>query len=445
MVDDRTGEIHDFRAKGGVESKFIVLPGGGTMARSDLWNKVEKSHKRADAVTAREIEIAIPCELSKTERTQLIARYCTQLADKYGVAVDGAVHKPSGDKRNIHAHILMSACYVSATGEMGKKCVELDPIHCNRAKINNAVETQRVIWQDMCNQALQQAGRRARIDHRTLEAQGITDRPAGVHLGPAVSEIVKDDRESDVADRIAAEVKAFMGQVQAAAAIAAAQESAEMELADADAALAEAQRTLETVCRQPAPVVPVQVVALPTLAEASAALHDAEQAAMGTRRTMYEFSDQVGSMTSKKAAIDAAKAKALKLEKAVITAKDRVLAAEVALAAVPQWQPLKRRSLEKVLAAAKIGYMAAIKAEKHNNKSARVQFDQVQFDKLAADYNAATKRHQTAEQAEQMARQALKDALPRAEAERAERDRQGRNVTPKMAESQRRRDVERGG
>ncbi|MCY0389970.1 MobA/MobL family protein, partial [Robbsia sp. Bb-Pol-6] len=54
IVDVRTGEIHDYTRKGGVDAAHLSLPGGSTENRAAFWNRLEQHHKRADAVLARE-------------------------------------------------------------------------------------------------------------------------------------------------------------------------------------------------------------------------------------------------------------------------------------------------------------------------------------------------------------------------------------------------------
>jgi hypothetical protein len=249
LTDARTGLVHDFRRKRGRDLAAVVLPGGGTMGRNELWDAVERKHKRGDAIIAREVEIGLPHELTKSERDELIKEYCQELADTYKVAVDFAVHIPTHaahekhapnhfehDPRNFHAHISMSACYVSADGEMGKKCVEMDPIHCKRAKIENAVETQRKRWQEICNRALEKAGHAARIDHRSHASRGIPT-PPGQHYGPAVSGLLARGESSEVADRQASEDRLIdIADIDALTAASKLDvEAAEQELAEAQA------------------------------------------------------------------------------------------------------------------------------------------------------------------------------------------------------------------
>lgn len=239
IVDERTGEIHDYTRKGGVVASEVILPGGGTMARADLWNSVETHHKRSDATVAREFVVALPAELDADQRQDLARRYARELAERYRVAVDVNVHAPGkeGDQRNHHAHILLSACYANTWGKLGKKAVELDPIHCQRHGLANVVEVERERWEQLANQALEKAGQEARIDHRSLDAQGI-DRLPGVHLGPTATAIERKGRESDIGRRAREQADQFMADMQAQVAL---QRAAEKDVAELETALATAR------------------------------------------------------------------------------------------------------------------------------------------------------------------------------------------------------------
>ncbi len=204
ILDERTGIVFDFTHKQGVEHAELILPGGATGDRAQFWNQVELHHKRGDAVLVREVEVSLPNELNAGDRLALALAYGRELADRYQVAADVAVHAPSrhGDHRNHHAHIMLSACSVDAEGNLGKKVVELDPIHCQRHRLDNAADRERSRWATLANSELERAGHSEhRIDHRTLEAQGIQREPTH-HLGPAVSAMVRDGRPSQVIERI---------------------------------------------------------------------------------------------------------------------------------------------------------------------------------------------------------------------------------------------------
>jgi hypothetical protein len=257
IVDERTGEIHDYTRKGGVVASEVILPGGGTMERAALWNKVEAHHKRGDATVAREFVVALPAELDAAQRQELARSYARELADRYGVAVDLNVHAPGkdGDQRNHHAHILMSACYCGPTGVLGKKAVELDPIHCQRQKLHNVVEVERERWESIANEALEKAGQEARIDHRSLEAQGITDRLPGVHLGPTATAIERSGRESDVGRRAREQAAEFLADMQAQVALL---RAAERDVAELEAQLAAAEWEARPVSERLAEVRQIQ-------------------------------------------------------------------------------------------------------------------------------------------------------------------------------------------
>lgn len=215
---------YDFTRKGGVEGARLVLPGGRTEERAAFWNRIEAHHKRGDAVLAREVEVALPSQLSAEERKRLAFDYARELADRYGVAVDAAVHAPrtitdreleknpdqyceidpkTGRRHNgnWHAHVMLSACTVTPAGDLGKKAVELDPIHCQRHKLQNMADRERSRWAELANERLKAAGVAQRIDHRSLEAQGI-DREPTQHLGHAVAGMERRGVRTEVGWRV---------------------------------------------------------------------------------------------------------------------------------------------------------------------------------------------------------------------------------------------------
>lgn len=185
ILDERTGRLHDYSSKRGVLSSILLLPGGAQLAdRARFWNAVEIHHRRGDAVLAREIIVALPDELDAIQRRVLAEALGREVAERFRVAVDISVHAPSrrGDQRNYHAHLLQSACLVDPSGVLGKKAIELDPIHCSRAKVDDAVKWLRPRWAAMVNGALEEAGSSDRVDHRSNLARGIETLPT-IHEG----------------------------------------------------------------------------------------------------------------------------------------------------------------------------------------------------------------------------------------------------------------------
>ncbi|WP_210424818.1 MobQ family relaxase [Marichromatium bheemlicum] len=186
IADQRTGEIHDYRRKRGVVSADLVLPAEApawAQDREALWNAAEQAERRRNATVAREFEIALPAELPAEGRRALTLAFAGELVERHGCAADVCIHTPGrgGDDRNHHAHILLTTRRLGRDG-LGEKTRELD----DRARGPALVRTWRERFAALQNAHLLAADRPERVDHRTLEAQGVEQTP-GVHLGPAAT------------------------------------------------------------------------------------------------------------------------------------------------------------------------------------------------------------------------------------------------------------------
>jgi len=184
IIDERTGEIHDYRKKQGVIDKQIFVPRGCRgIARSVLWNLAEKAENRKDAKVAREWEVALPAELRAHERRDVAREFALAIVKRYGVAVDMCIHAPGkkGDDRNHHVHILTTTRVLTPNG-LGEKTRVLDSSRTSGKEVTVARE----MWAQICNFALARNGLDEHIDSRSLKAQGI-DREPTRHLGPVAS------------------------------------------------------------------------------------------------------------------------------------------------------------------------------------------------------------------------------------------------------------------
>lgn len=169
LLNERDGLAHDFRARSGVVSTFIVAPDAApawTLDRQALWSAAEIREIRLNAVTAREWEAALPDELDAGQREALVRQFAAAMVERFGVVADCAIHAPSGDgdQRNHHLHMLTTTRAVGADG-LGAKTRVLDD------RKSNAVEGVRALWEALTNDALEAAGTDARIDRRSLKAQ----------------------------------------------------------------------------------------------------------------------------------------------------------------------------------------------------------------------------------------------------------------------------------
>ena len=184
--DERTGQMFDYSRRRGVIGARLILPGGVcVMDRPGFWNQVEQHHRRKDAVTAREVVVALPNEIDADQRAVLAFEFARNIANQFSVAVDCALHAPSvtGDDRNFHAHLMLTACTVGVDGALGKKADSLDPILCRRAGQADSVAWLRPHWAALVNEALATAGFSNRVDHRSHQARRI-DRLPTIHVGP---------------------------------------------------------------------------------------------------------------------------------------------------------------------------------------------------------------------------------------------------------------------
>ncbi len=141
---------------------------------------------RRRAVAGRTAIAALPHELTDAQRLALVRDFADALADRHRCAVDFAIHAPdpSGDQRNHHAHLAWTERAVRGDG-MGAK------VRAFGGK-GRAEELRRIrqAWERCCNRALARAGVAARVDARTLVAQGVARSP-GQHVGAAGTAVAR--------------------------------------------------------------------------------------------------------------------------------------------------------------------------------------------------------------------------------------------------------------
>ncbi|MCL2108680.1 MAG: MobA/MobL family protein [Oscillospiraceae bacterium] len=186
------GQSHDYTNKTGITHTEIILPHNAPHEfynRQTLWNAVEAAEKRKDGRTAREIEIALPCELSKDEQIKLVREYVNNNFVNRGMCADVAIHsghRHKKDEQNIeaqndknifpnnpHAHILLTTRPVNQQGFERTK---------NRNWNNSQnVHEWRKQWANIQNKELERKGLE-KVSHESNAKRGI-DREPTIHMG----------------------------------------------------------------------------------------------------------------------------------------------------------------------------------------------------------------------------------------------------------------------
>jgi ATP-dependent exoDNAse (exonuclease V) alpha subunit len=221
IKDERTGRTYDHSGRQDVLHKEIMLPNqfaGEKMSwakdRGNLWNTAERAEVRSDARTAREYLVALPAELSSQARINLVMGFSREMVERYRFALDIAIHAPrdypGSDPRNFHAHLLATTREAAPTGLGAKTTLEWSDTNRRKIGLGRAVGELLYVrerWAMAANAALEREHVNARIDHRTLKAQGI-DREPKPHIPHAAFEMERHGYHSVVAERIRADHQA---------------------------------------------------------------------------------------------------------------------------------------------------------------------------------------------------------------------------------------------
>ncbi|TPI17870.1 Ti-type conjugative transfer relaxase TraA [Mesorhizobium sp. B4-1-1] len=173
LRDERIERTHDFSAKRGVVHSEVMLPDNAPGAWSDrerLWNDIEAFEVRKDAQLAREVEFALPRELSQAQGIELAREFVQAEFVNQGMVADLNVHwdRAEDGSPKPHAHVMLTMRSVDENG-FGAKVRDWNA--------TQMVERWRERWAELVNEHLAELDIDARIDHRSLEAQGIALEP----------------------------------------------------------------------------------------------------------------------------------------------------------------------------------------------------------------------------------------------------------------------------
>ena len=261
LYNDYDGIQHDYTKKQGLVWRQIFLPEYAPQEwqdREKLWNAVEEVETAKDSRLAREFVVALPIELSREERIDLLQNFIREQFISDGMCADAAIHDTDG--HNPHAHILLTARPLDEQGnwqykaekeylcvkdgeergftavefkaaqadgwekqypyKVGKKKVYMTPSAAEAQGLVRAdkhpkstrygrqnpiserwnSEEQLVLWRkawaDVTNRYLERSGHDARIDHRSHAERGLSEQPT-IHEGVAARAMEKKGLISD--------------------------------------------------------------------------------------------------------------------------------------------------------------------------------------------------------------------------------------------------------
>ena len=214
MMFEREGRIVAYTGKHEVVHTEFLIPDtaphwvselsslSASQASEKFWNRVESHERRNDAQLAREIELALPKELSREQNIALLKEFLIEHYVSRGMIADVAYHDL---EHNPHAHIMLSLRPLHEDGFSSSRVPVLSengqPLRSAPSKSHpkgqivyadifggdwtkkDALAGWRESWGQAVNYALAKAGFGQSIDHRTLEAQGIELAPSR-HQGP---------------------------------------------------------------------------------------------------------------------------------------------------------------------------------------------------------------------------------------------------------------------
>ena len=181
MRDERIDRVQDFSNKRGVVHSEIMLPENAPEHLGDrerLWNDVEAFEVRKDAQLAREVEFAIPREMTQAQGIELARDFAQAEFVDQGMIADLNVHWDIGEDGmpKPHAHVMLTMRSVDENG-FGPKVRDWNA--------TQMVERWRERWAEHVNERLAELDIDAHIDHRSLEAQGIGLEPQSQIGAPA--------------------------------------------------------------------------------------------------------------------------------------------------------------------------------------------------------------------------------------------------------------------
>ena len=185
-----------------VEGKNIAA------ASEALWTAVAEGEKRVDAQFARDLEMALPRELTKAEQIALVREFVAENLTSKGMVADWVMHTPEG---NPHVHLMHTLRPLTELGFGNKKIAVLDgagePIRINgrilyKQFIGGPAELKdlRLAWGEAVNRHLALAGHDVAIDMRSYADQGLAITPT-TDIGPVPRSMMRQGLHTELGQK----------------------------------------------------------------------------------------------------------------------------------------------------------------------------------------------------------------------------------------------------
>jgi hypothetical protein len=206
LIDERTSEEKFYKRK--VKPiTHILAPSHAPQwvyDRQQLWNEVEKREKQWNAQLAREINVALPKELSHTEQDQLAVEFCHEVFVNDGMVADLSIHRD--DEENPHFHVMLTIRPFNEDGSWGNKQMKVKEIIDGNKRVKALHTTDwntkeklmywREQWAHYANCFLDKNGFSERITHLSNKDRGIEILPT-IHEGFVARQMQREGKESE--------------------------------------------------------------------------------------------------------------------------------------------------------------------------------------------------------------------------------------------------------
>ena len=168
------------------------MPAWAAADPTTYWDAADL-HERANGRLFKRVEVALPTALTADEQRELAVGFARHLTDGEQLPYTLAIH--AGEGTNPHCHLLISERTNDGLERSADQWFRrYNPDHPEQGGARKTtalhpkawLEETREAWAAQTNQALERAGHEIRIDHRSLEAQGLERLPS-LHLGPTVA------------------------------------------------------------------------------------------------------------------------------------------------------------------------------------------------------------------------------------------------------------------